>query len=131
MKKENSEKFSTRRRIRSFRYAFAGLKGIFLREHNFRIHLLAAILAVAVGFWLKLLPGEWTILTLVIALVFVCEIFNSALEALADIISPEYSEQVRKAKDYAASAVLVASVAAITVGGILFLPKLLAFLGST
>jgi diacylglycerol kinase len=128
MDEKKQERFSARKRLKSFSHAFSGLRGIILREHNFRIHLLAALLAVILGVVLHLSPGEWTALVLVIVMVFVAEILNSALEALSDIISPEHHKSVKRAKDYAASAVLLAALASLVVGGILFLPKLFSLL---
>jgi diacylglycerol kinase (ATP) len=130
MKPKNTESFSARKRIKSFSYAFSGLKGIILREHNFRIHLLAALIALILGFVLELKGGEWIALILVISLVLVTEILNSALEALSDIISPEYHESVKRAKDYSAAAVLVAAIASLVVGAFLFLPKFFSLLSA-
>ena len=124
----NPRKFSLGSRLRSFRYAFSGLRALLFHEHNSRIHFTAAILAVAMGFILHISLVEWSILVGIIALVVVVEILNSAIERLADHVSPQYSPVIKMVKDYCAAAVLIASIAAVVIGMIMFLPKLLTLL---
>ncbi len=119
-----SEKFSLRKRLKSFNYAFNGLKIMLTEEHNSRIHLVAAILAALAGLLLKISPVEWALLAIVIGAVFISELFNSAIENLADHLSPERSEKVKKVKDLAAAAVLVSAVTAVIAGCLVFLPKI-------
>jgi diacylglycerol kinase (ATP) len=68
------------------------------------------------------------LLAIVIGLVFLTELLNSSLESLADIIDPEWNEIIMKAKDYAAAAVLISAIIAIIVGGLIFIPKIVALL---
>ena len=119
------KKFSLKARIQSFRYAFNGLKILFTEEHNARIHLLAAIIAISLGFYVQLSIGEWIVLSTVICLVFILEIINSALENLCDLIRTEEHPLIKKIKDLAASAVLIASILALVVGALIFVPKLI------
>lgn len=125
---QQREPFTLKKRLQSFRHAFAGIRDLLLYEHNFRIHLVAAILAVALGFVLHISLWKWAVLCLVIFLVWIAEAFNSALEKLADVASPDYNEKIKKAKDYGAAAVLLASLLAIITGLILFLPHILGLL---
>jgi diacylglycerol kinase len=120
-----SGNFSMKSRFKSFGYAINGLKLLLKFEHNSRIHLLAAIIAVSLGIILKISLLEWSLLTVVTGLVFLSELINSSIENLADFISAENSEQIRKAKDYAAAAVLMAAVIAVIVGGLIFIPHLI------
>jgi diacylglycerol kinase len=120
-----SEKFSLKSRISSFRYAFNGLKLLFNNEHNSRIHLLAAILAIAMGLLLKINLSEFSVLIIVVGMVFLSELFNSSLEKISDIIDNEWNERIRDAKDYAAAAVLVSSIISVVAGGFIFIPKIL------
>ena len=120
------EKFSLRKRLKSFGYAFNGLKVLFKEEHNSRIHLVAAFFAILLGWWLKLTLLEWVAISLVIGAVFAAELFNSAIENLADHLAPARHEKIKKVKDLAAAAVLVCAIAAVAVGCLVFLPKLLA-----
>jgi diacylglycerol kinase len=122
MKEEN---FSIKKRLLSFSYAFDGLRILFKEEHNSRIHLLAAVVAIILGVLLEISSLEWIAIVFSIGLVFAFEILNSALENLADYASPEKNDLIRKAKDLSAAAVFVAAMAALTVGFIIFLPKIL------
>jgi len=118
------EKFTLKKRLQSFRHAFAGIRNLLVYEHNFRIHLLAAVLAVLLGILLHLPLWKWALLSIVIFLVLITEAFNSAMEKLADVLSPEYNEKIKQLKDNCAAAVLLASVLAIIVGLIIFLPEI-------
>ena len=119
------EPFTMKKRLNSFRYAFAGLRNLLAYEHNARIHLLAALLATILGIALQIEPWEWAILAMAIFGVFVAELFNSAIERLADVVSSGYHEEIRKVKDYCAAAVLLASILAVIAGIIIFLPELI------
>ena len=120
----NNPKFSIIDRIKSFKYAFNGLKLFFVNDHNGRVHLFAAIIAISLSFYLKISNSEWIAIITVIAAVFVAEIINSSIEKLADVVSPEIHPKIKIVKDLAAAAVLVAAFLALAVGGIVFLPKL-------
>lgn len=119
------EPFSITDRIKSFKYAFAGLKTLFLEEHNARIHLVSALIAVALGLMFEISLNEWIALVLVMGLVFICELINSSLEALADFISLEKHPQIKKVKDLAAASVLISAFVALVVGVIIFYPKII------
>ncbi len=123
-----AEKFSIRKRLRSFVYAFNGLKILLKEEHNSRIHLVAAVLVLALGWFLKLSPIEWVLLAVAIGSVFTAELFNSALENLADFVSPEKQEKIKKAKDLAAAAVLVSAIVSVATACLIFLPKIYRYL---
>ena len=125
---DNKEKFSFKKRIKSFGYAFNGLWLLIRDEHNARIHLFFAILVVAAGFFFEITSTEWLILILTISLVFIAEFFNSAIEALADKVSEEKHPLIKKAKDVAAGGVLSAAIASVVVGVIIFGPKILELL---
>ncbi len=118
-------KFSLKSRFGSFRFAMNGLLSLLKNEHNSRIHLLAAILAIITGTIVKLNHYEWSLLIIVIGIVFLTELLNSSLESLADLIDPEWNELIMKAKDYSAAAVLISAIIAIVVGGLIFIPKIL------
>jgi diacylglycerol kinase len=123
-----SGKFSFKERFVSFRFALNGVRSLLKYEHNSRIHFIVAILAIILGLILSLNLSEWSILMLVIGIVFITELMNSSIESLADRIDPELNEQIRKAKDYAAAAVLISAFIAIIAGCFIFIPKLLALL---
>jgi diacylglycerol kinase len=118
-------RFSLKSRLDSFRYAFRGFRLLFRNEHNSRIHLFIAIIAIAMGFIFKINLQEWTILVIVIGIVFLAELLNTSLETICDIVDNKWNEKIRNAKDYAAAAVLVTAIISLVAGGIIFIPKLL------
>ena len=120
-----NEKFSLRKRIQSFGFALNGLKIMLREEHNSRIHLFCACLVIGLMFIFNLSPIEIGLLIMVIGMVFTAELFNSALENLADHLSPEKNEKIKKVKDLSAAAVLVTALTALIVGCMIFLPKIL------
>jgi len=107
--------------LNSFKYAFNGIKHCFRSENNFKVHTLAAIVVVVLGAWSKLSRWEWCILVFCIGLVLCCEIFNTAIEKLVDLVSPSYNDKAGKVKDIAAGAVLVAAIVSFIIGSIIFI----------
>ncbi len=119
-----SKPFSIRERIESFRFALSGLKILFRDEHNARIHLAVAVLVIVMAFLTGASKNDWQWLMLSIALVLICEAFNSAIEYLCDLVSPDHHPLVAKAKDISAAAVLMAAIVASMIGLTVFLPLL-------
>lgn len=109
----------------SFYFAGRGLVRLVVTEPNAQFHLLATVAVAAVGFWLKLSSIEWSVILLAVALVWTAEGLNSAIEALADRVSPEQHPLIERAKDVAAGAVLAAAIGAAIVGLLILGPKLL------
>jgi diacylglycerol kinase len=115
--------FSFRDRVKSFEYAWNGLKILGKEEHNAWIHLAGLIGAVLFSFYFRLTPLEWVAILLTIGNVFAFELINTSIENVADFISPDRHDQIKKIKDLSAGAVLVSAIIAILVGLIIFLPK--------
>ena len=122
---KKGDKFNPADRLKSFRYAFRGIMDLMHDEHNFRIHLAVLTVAIVSGFLFGITFTEWLAVIFVAALVLVSESFNTAIENLADIISPEADERIRKIKDIAAAAVFFSAVIAVITGIIIFLPYLI------
>lgn len=108
-------------RLRSFKYAANGLKVLVTKEHNARIHVIAATLAIFGAIALKSDVTEWIAVLIVIALVFITEILNSAVERLCDYVKPEYSQTIKEIKDLAAGAVLISAMLAVIIGTLVFI----------
>lgn len=107
----------------SFKYAWAGISYAFATQRNFRLHVLIGSLAIALAIFLNLSLVEVTIIGLTIAAVMATELLNTAIESLVDLSLPnQYHELAKIAKDCAAGAVLVSSLAAILVACCLLLP---------
>ncbi|MDT8413268.1 MAG: diacylglycerol kinase family protein [Vicingaceae bacterium] len=112
------------RRIKSFIHAFNGIKMAFKEEANFRIHVVATIMVIAAGLYFKLSTTEWFAIIIVIGLVLVTELVNTAIENIANFISPERHEKIKTIKDIAAAAVLISAIVALVVGLVVFIPKI-------
>lgn len=117
-----------KRRFNSFKFAFAGLFQLFQREANAKIHLCFAILSIAAGFFFSLSTTEWCLVILCIVLVISAEAFNTALESLTDLVSPDYHDLAKATKDVAAAGVLIIAIGAALIGVIIFLPKVITWL---
>lgn len=117
-----------KKRIESFKFAFQGIGHFVKSEPNVIIHLIAAVIAVSLGIFFEINITEWCLIVLAIGMVLSAEAFNTALEYLTDLVSPDYHELAGKTKDVAAAAVLITAISAATIGAIIFLPKILAWL---
>ena len=111
--------------MKSFGFALDGVSSLLKNEPNSRIHILAAAVVIVTGIILKINFQEWCFLIIVIGLVFISELFNTSLETISDAVDPERNEKIRKAKDYAAAAVLISAIAAVITGGLIFIPAIL------
>lgn len=118
-------KYSISKRIKSFGYAFKGLRELFIGQPNAQIHLLAAVVVITVSCLVGLSTVEWLLIILTITLVVMAEAMNTAIEYLADACMPEHHPLIEKAKDIAAAGVLLCAFAAVVVAAIIFLPKFL------
>jgi len=116
-----------KKRYNSFKFALRGLNAAVRSEPHMRLHVLSAIGVVVAGFFFDVTNTEWCLLVGCIGLVFTAEIFNTAIETLTNLVSPDWHQLAGKAKDLAAGAVLAASIAAAIVGSIIFLPYLISF----
>jgi len=116
--------------IKSFSYAFCGVKTAIKREPNVRIHLFFAVVTLISAALLKFNIYEWILLTMTIFFVIMLELINTVLEALVDLVSPEVKDEAKVAKDVSAAAVLFAAFVSVIVGVLLFGPKLLVLLNN-
>ena len=104
----------------SFGFAFSGIGQAFA-QRNMRIHLVFAILAIAACIVLECTVVEWAIVLVLIGLVIAAELFNTAIEAVVDLASPDIHPLAKRAKDIAAGAVLVLAITAVIVGLIIYI----------
>ncbi len=123
--KKEQDHFSIPKRIKSFKFAFKGIRYLIGTQHNMWIHLTAALIVVAVGFYFSISTVEWVLVSLTIGMVFTAEAFNTAIELLVDKISPQFHPLAGRIKDVAAGAVLIAAVVAVVAGFLIFLPKII------
>ena len=123
MKKQS--KFSLQRCLKSFKYAFNGFQLLIREEPNAKVHFFITVCVLAAGFVFRISNGEWMAVILCIGLVITLELLNSAIENIADFVSPEKHEAIKRIKDLAAGAVLVGAITSVVVGMIVFLPKII------
>jgi diacylglycerol kinase (ATP) len=124
-------RFKTFRHIFKFRefkdslaLAIKGIVYLFLYHRNMRIIFLLGLGAFLLGLYFKLKGVELVALCITITLVFIAEIFNTAIELMIDMFTNKYHVLIKLVKDIAAAVVLFASLNAIAVGYILFIKKL-------
>ena len=111
-----------RKRINSFGYAFKGIASLLKREHNAWIHCMAIVVVTLAGFYFGITRTEWCIVCLCFGMVLAAEGFNTAIERLVDLVSPDFHPVAGDVKDVAAGAVLICAIAAAIIGMIIFIP---------
>ena len=116
--------FRITQRIKSFSYAFAGVRILMKSQHNAWIHAGATLIVTGAGCIFYLTASEWCLLILAIMAVWITEALNTALEFLADAATPDYHPLVKHAKDAAAGAVLIAAIGSVIIGLLVFVPHL-------
>lgn len=117
--------FSIKKRIKSFAYAWEGIKSLARSEHNVWIHCTVAILVIGFGIGIGITKEEWIAVVFCIGMVLVAEAFNTAVEQLVDMVSPHRHPAAGKVKDIAAGAVLIAAITAAVCGLIVFIPYII------
>ena len=118
--------YSFKKQLKSFTFAWKGILTCAGHEQNITFHLIAAIIVLAAGFCFGISRTEWMVVMLCIGTVIAAELFNSAIERLVDMVSPEWEKIAGEVKDVAAGAVLITAIAAAIVGMIVFLPYVIA-----
>jgi diacylglycerol kinase (ATP) len=122
------ETFSFTGRIRSGTYAVIGIVEMLKSQHNAWVHAVATLGVIVAGAVFGISTTEWCLLVLVVTTVWVAEGLNTAFEFMCDVASPEFHPLVKKSKDVAAGAVLLSAMGAASVGLIIFIPYLIAYL---
>ena len=110
------------KRIKSFGYAFKGIASLIKKEHNAWIHCLAIVVVTLAGLYFDITKTEWCMVVLCFGVVLAAEGFNTAIERLVDLVSPDYHPIAGDVKDVSAGAVLICAIAAAIVGMIVFIP---------
>lgn len=120
-----------RNRIRSFAFAGAGVRHVIRNEPAFLIHGAATAAATGTGFFFDITATDWRWIVFAVVLVWSAEAFNTAIESTCNLLSPNFSEHVRIAKDVGAGAVLLVSIGAVAIGLLTFWPYLAAIFPAT
>ena len=116
--------FSVKIVLKSFKFAFRGLRVLFREEHNAWVHLTVTLMVILAGVVLHVSLLEWGLLVFAIGAVFAAETFNSALERICNILQPEQDKRIGDIKDLCAAAVLLCAITAAVIGLLVFLPKI-------
>lgn len=116
--------------IRSFAYAWNGIRICFATEQNFRIHTLLTIVAVIFAIVFNVSAIEWIAIGFCIAFVLAMEMLNTAIEKICDVVHKDIHPGIKKVKDIAAGAVLVSAIFSLITGLIIFLPKIIMYFKS-
>ena len=116
--------FTLRKRLRSFKFASNGIRLLVTREQKAWIPCFITACVLLTGSIVGLSATEWIAIVFAIGMGLAAEAVNSSIEALADLVSPDYNEAIKRTKDLAAGAVLILAIAAATIGLIIFIPKL-------
>lgn len=123
-------RFSFKKRLLSFKFAFKGLFHLFNNEQNTWIHSAIALVTILGGVIFKISQMEWVAVVLSIGIVLAAEAFNTAIEEIANFIQPDQDQRIKIIKDLAAGGVLLTAISALTIGLIIFLPKFIDLFGS-
>lgn len=115
-------KYDLKKQFRSFGFAWQGIKCCVGKEQNLSFHLIATAVVVVAGFALGITRMEWMAIILCIGVVIAAELFNTAIEKLVDLVSPDWHPIAGQVKDIAAGAVLICAAAAAMIGLIIFVP---------
>ena len=112
--------------LKSFVFAFAGIGETFRVGRNFKVQLAFAVAAIVLGVVFRIEACEWAVIAVCIGVVLGGECVNTSIEAVVDLVSPDYHELAKRAKDCAAGGVLLCAIASAAVAAIIFLPKMIA-----
>ena len=111
--------------IKSFGYALQGIYVATLEQLNNKIHFLAVAVVTIAGIYFHITAYEWCLIVICFGIVLTAELFNSAIENLVDLVSPDHHHLAGKVKDMAAGAVLVSAIATIIVSLFIFVKYIL------
>jgi diacylglycerol kinase (ATP) len=121
----NQEPGFFRSRIKAFGYAFSGWWFVIRTQRNAWIHMVASIAVIGMSFLLHISSTSWALIVLAIAIVWIAEFFNTALEAVVDLASNHQQNNLAKlGKDVGAAAVLIAAIASVLIGLLVLGPPL-------
>lgn len=120
------KKLSFKRVLRSFKFSFDGLKYAYLHEQSLILHVVVMVLIVACGISFKITPIQWVITLVMGALILVAELFNTAIEAVVDMVTEEFHPLAKVAKDTASAACFIADMTAAGMWLVVFVPKIIA-----
>lgn len=128
-KKYNRKKqFGMKKQLNNFKYCFDGMIYALTNEQSMMSHFIIAFLTIILGFIVKLSRNEWFLVILLIALVIALEFINTAIEAVCDMVMPDIHPLAKIAKDTSSAAVFVMAMAALIIGLLIYIPRIIEML---
>ncbi len=109
-------------RLRGCGYAFKGAVLLIKTEPSIQVQVGIALLMITLGFYFDITSIEWILQIFAIGLVMSIEGLNTAIEAIADFIHPDFHNKIGLIKDIAAGAVFIAAITAVIIGAIIYVP---------
>lgn len=126
---EYSNELDVKRLGRSFKAAFEGIATTYKKEQNIKIHTIISIIVVLGGVLFKINYIEWLVCLVLIGFVLMAEFFNTAIEYVVDLASPNIHPLAKAAKDTASAGVLMMAIISALIGCVIFIPKIIEFVG--
>ena len=126
---EYSNKLDAKRLVRSFKAAFEGIASTYKKEQNIKIHTIISLIVVLAGFIFKINYIEWLVCLVLIGFVMMAEFFNTSIEYVVDLASPDIHPLAKAAKDTASAGVLMMAIISALIGCVIFIPKIIEFVG--
>ena len=126
---EYSNKLDAKRLVRSFKAAFEGIASTYKKEQNIKIHTIISLIVVLAGFIFKNNYIEWLVCLVLIGFVMMAEFFNTSIEYVVDLASPDIHPLAKAAKDTASAGVLMMAIISALIGCVIFIPKIIEFVG--
>ena len=123
-REKNKRKFTS-----SVRDCINGFKFININEDNFKREIFLGIIALLISYIFKISKLEFIIIIIMIGLVLTCEVINTAIERLVDLVSPSYNKLAGEVKDIMAFSVFLMCIISLIVGVIIFVPKIIVLIG--
>ena len=121
--------FTVKRTIASAINSFNGLKYAYTNEQSMSLHGIGTLFVIAMSIFLKISFNQWTVIILASVFVLSIELLNTAVEAIVDLITSEYHDLAKIAKDCGSAATFVSTVAYVVICCYIFIPKLLTMIG--
>ncbi len=129
IKKRNKKDFSLKALLNVMKYSFDGFIHFYRYERSAIVHLVVAVVIILGGLTMDLAIVEWLFIIFILLVMLSIELLNTAIEAICDLVSPEYNKFVKIAKDSASAATFTISIALIIAIGLIYIPKIISFLG--
>lgn len=118
-------KWKNKNFISALKNSFNGIKYVFTTQRNLKIQVVISIIVILASLFFKISFIEWAVVILIICMVFLAELVNTVVETIVDMITIEYNESAKIAKDISAGAVTLVSITSVIIGLLIFLPSIL------